>query len=55
MKPSRLNLVRLQFGIKRLIDLEIPVANQRDNRPHFLRAPHLNVECFSDLETPQGR
>src|ERR1700675_3088333 len=25
----------------------MPVANLSHNRPHFLRAPHLNVECFS--------
>jgi hypothetical protein len=31
------------------------LTNLGDNRPHFLRAPHLNVECFFDLETPQGR
>jgi hypothetical protein len=30
--------------------LEILVANLGDNRPHLLRAPHLKVECFVQLD-----
>ena len=26
------------------------MTNLGDNRPHFLRAPHLNVECFVKFE-----
>jgi hypothetical protein len=29
--------------------LEIPVTNLGDNHPHFLRAPHLDVECFAEI------